>query len=119
MADNFALGGAEADQPGPPISQSENIGAIYKIVKSMPAGRGAHVQQRSDYLMPAPPKQTENVQPAIELTDWGAAMTPGAAIAPAVPSGAVGAALSQPVEDGGFKSGLIDGYPEGMPVPVR
>ena len=117
MANNFAVG--ENEVPAPPISQSENIGAAYKIVTSMKAGRGLHTQLRSDYIMPAPPKQTELRQPAIELTDWGTAMKPGVAIAPAVPSGAVGASLNQPAEDGGFKSGLIDGYPEGMPVPVR
>lgn len=119
MADNFGAGEAEAYQTAGPSITSETMGPAFKIVTTIPNSRGAHVQLRSDYLMPAPPKQTENVTPAIALTDWGTAMTPGMAIPPAVPAGAVGAALQQPAEDGGFQSGVIDGYPEGVPVPLR
>ena len=103
---------------GPPIAQQEGIGATYKIVTSMPQGRGAHVQQRSDYLMPNVPMawNGEPVQPAIQLTPLGGMMP-----APGMPepqiAGHVGAF---PVaEDGQFQSGVIDGWPDGTPVPVN
>lgn len=120
MADDFSAGEADAyGANGGSISQQESIGATYKIVTSVPAGRGAHEQQRSDYLMPSVPMawNGEPVQPAISLTQVGAAMN-GPQMPPPVVAGHKGAFPCNE-DSGGFKSGVIDGWPDGVPVPVN
>lgn len=119
MPDSFSAGEADAYGAGSaPISQQESIGATYKIVTSIPAGRGAHVQQRSDYLMPVckTPWNGEPVTPAINITDVGAVMPRPGMPEPQV-AGHVGA-FPLAEDNGQFQSGVIDGYPEGVPVPV-
>lgn len=119
MPDNFAEGEADADVYGGSISQQEGIGASYKITRVIPAGRGAHVQQRSDYLMPTTPTpwNGDPVQPAIELTPIGATM-PGPGMPEPQVAGHVGAfPLNE--DNGQFQSGVIDGWPDGVPVPVK
>jgi hypothetical protein len=118
-ANEFGEGEADAyGAGGPPISQQESIGATYKIVTSMPQGRGAHVQQRSDYLMPTV-KTTWNgepVVPAINITDVGA-IFPRPGMPEPMVAGHVGAfPLNE--DNGQFQSGIIDGWPDGVPVPV-
>jgi hypothetical protein len=118
MPDNFSTGEADADVYGGSVSQAESIGASYKIVTTIPAGRGAHVQQRSDYLMPVckTPWNGEPVVPAIQLTDVGA-INPRPGMPEPQIAGHVGAfPLNE--DNGQFQSGVIDGYPEGVPVPV-
>lgn len=120
MADNFGAGEADAygQGGGTSISAQESIGASYKIVTSIPAGRGAHVQQRSDYLLP-PTKMYMNgepVVPAIEHTPLGATM-PGPGMPPPQVAGHVGA-FPLAEDEGQFQSGIIDGWPDGVPVPV-
>jgi hypothetical protein len=120
--DNFTTGEMEADAGGPSVSAQESIGASYKIVTTVPGSRGAHVQQRSDYLMPSVKGRngsTEKVDPAIVQTPLGGMMPGPNAIAPAIPSGSVGAATFVPNEDKGFGAGVLDGYTEGCPVPFR
>lgn len=119
MPDNFSTGEADAyGADGGSVSQQESIGASYKIVTAIPAGRGAHVQQRSDYLLP-PTKMYMNgepVTPAIELTPLGATM-PSPGMPEPIVAGHVGA-FPLAEDNGQFQSGIIDGWPEGPPVPV-
>lgn len=120
MPDNFSAGEADAyNTGGPSISQQESIGATYKIVTSAPAGRGAHVQQRSDYLMPSSPTpwNGEPVTPAIQLTPLGG-MMPSPGMPPPIVAGHEGAFPCNE-DNGQFKSGIIDGWPDGVPVPVN
>ena len=116
-ANGFAAGESDADTFDP-ISQQEGIGATYKIVTSMPQGRGAHVQQRSDYLMPNVPMawNGEPVTPAIQLTPLGGMMP-----SPGMPEPQVAGhqgAFPLAEDNGQFQSGVIDGWPDGIPVPV-
>lgn len=121
MADNFAAGEGDADMGAPPI---ETMGARYGIgnVTIPQTGRGDPNPQIDTYLMPpyhGRRGSNERVVPAIVQTPLGGLMPGPNAIAPAIPSGAVGTALHAPNEDGGFGSGVIDGFPEGCPVPLR
>jgi hypothetical protein len=114
------LGEAESyNTGGPAIAQQENIGATYKIVTSVPAGRGSHVQQRSDYLMPNVPMawNGEPVVPAIQITPLGAEM-PSPGMPPPIVAGHKGA-FPLAEDNGQFKSGIIDGWPDGVPIPVN
>jgi hypothetical protein len=118
MADNFQTGEEDSDLSAPPI---ETMGARYGISVAQ-LGRGAHVQLKSNYLMPSVHGRNgsmEKVDPAISLTPLGGMMPGPNAIAPAIPSGTVGAFLHQPAEDQEFGSGVLDGFPEGCPVPLR
>lgn len=121
MADNFDIGEMDADAGAPPI---ETMGARYGIngVTLPQTGRGGHEQLRDDYLMPTVKGRngsTERTEPGIVQTPLGG-MVPGPnAIAPAIPSGSVGAATFVPNEDRGFGAGVLDGYGEGCPVPLR
>lgn len=117
--DNFAAG--EADAAGAPGPRQETMGAMYKITMAMD-GRGAHEPLVEPYLMPpyhGRNGSNERTVPAITLTPLGGMMPGPDAIAPAIPSGSVGAFLHQPQETGGFSSGVRDGFPEGCPVPLR
>lgn len=121
MPDNFSAGESDADMGAPPI---ETMGARYGIggVTLAQTGRGDHTQLVEPYLMPpyhGRRGSNERTVPAIVLTPLGGMMPGPNAIAPAIPSGSVGAYLHQPAEDGGFQSGVIDGYGEGCPVPLR
>ena len=121
MADNFTAGEQDADVIAPPV---ETMGPRFGIngVTLPQTGRGDHEQLVEPYLMPAYHGRhgsNERVDPAITLTPLGG-MVPGPnAIAPAIPSGSVGAATFVPNEDRGFGSGVWDAYPEGCPVPLR
>lgn len=121
MPDNFSAGEADAYGAGggQSISQQESIGATYKIVTTIPAGRGSHVQQRSDYLMPTckTPWNGEPVVPAINITDVGA-IFPRPGMPEPIVAGHVGA-FPLAEDNGQFKSGVIDGWPDGVPVPVN
>lgn len=115
MGDNFTAGEADADTQAPPV---ETIGAHYGISVSNP-GRGAHEPQQEPYLMPSVHGRngsTERVDPAITQTPLGGLMPGPNAIAPAV---VVGTDYRAPDHGdvGGFDSGVIDGFPEGCPVP--
>ena len=118
MGDNFNAGEVDADSGAPQI---ETMGARYGISETRfaPAGRG-EPSQPEPYLMPTVHGRngsTEIVDPAITQTPLGGMMPGPYAIAPAVMAGEVGAF---PVSDhGGFGSGVIDGYPDGVPIPVR
>lgn len=116
---DFAVGESGDNAPDP-ITQ-EQLGAPTGITASLyPAGSaGAHEPQTEPYLMPPSHSGGNVVPPAIAQTPLGGMMPGPNAIAPAIPSGAVGAFLHQPAEDGGFQSGVIDSYPEGCPVPLR
>lgn len=121
MADNFSAGEGDADTGAPPI---ETMGPRYGIgvVNAIGAERGAPQPQTEPYLMPSVHYvngNMETVAPSITHTPLGGLMPGPNAIAPAIPSGSVGAFLHQPAEDGGFQSGVIDGFPEGCPVPLR
>lgn len=119
MPDSFSGGEADAyNTAGPSITQ-ETMGPAFKIAQTIPGSRGAHTQLRSDYLMPPTPMawNGEPVVPGIQLTDLGAENPHPAMPAPIV-YGQMGAyPLNE--DNGGFKSGVIDGWPEGPPVPVR
>ena len=118
MPDNFAAGESDSDSFSGDISQQESIGAAYKITHAMPQGRGEHVQLRSDYLMPTTPTpwNGEPVQPAISLTQMGASMN-GPQMPPPIVAGHKGA-FPVNEDNGQFQSGIIDGWPDGVPVPV-
>jgi len=113
MPDNFSVGEADAygQGGGQSISQQESIGATYKIVTTIPAGRGAHVPQRSDYLMPTgkTPWNGEPVVPAINITDVGA-IFPRPGMPEPIVAGHVGA-FPLAEDNGQFQSGIIDSYP--------
>lgn len=117
MADSFSGGEADAYNTGGPSITGETMGPAFKIAATIPGSRGAHVQQRSAYIMQGPARGTnETVIPGIQLTPLGAE-NPGPAMPPPQVAGYVGA---HPIsDDGGFESGVIDGWPEGPPVPVR
>ena len=114
--DDFA--GGEEDAAGALAPPIEAMGARYGISVAQP-GRGGHEPLVDSYLMPSVAGRhgsMEKVDPSIVQTPLGG-MVPGPdAIAPAVMAGEVGAF---PVRDIGFGSGVVDGYPEGCPVPVR
>ena len=118
MRNELGQGEADADTNTGSISQQETIGATYKITHAMPAGRGAHVQLRSDYLMPTTPTpwNGEPVTPAIQLTPLGGAMGGFAMPEPQIPGHQGAFPLNE--DNGQFQSGVIDGYPDGVPVPV-
>jgi hypothetical protein len=114
--------GESGDDPAPP--PYETMGASYGI-KAMSVhggGRGEHVPQSVPYLMPQVTMRnggTERVADAIGLTPLGGLMPGPNAIAPAVPAGQKGAlfAPDDAHDSRAFDSGVIDGYPEGCPVP--
>jgi len=119
MPDNFVAGENDAAGAGaPPI---ETMGARYGIgsVTLAQTGRGEPVAPEP-YLMPVwhgRRGSMERVQPSITLTPLGGLMP-----APGMPEpqidGHVGAfPLNE--DNGQFQSGIIDGWPEGVPVPVR
>jgi len=115
--------GESGDNAPDPITQ-EQMGAPTGITASLyPAGAAYGAgPQRSAYLMPpyhGRNGSNERCAPGISLTPLGGLMPGPNAIAPAIPSGAVGAYLHEPAEDGGFQSGVIDSWPEGSPVPLR
>jgi hypothetical protein len=118
MADNFSGGEAESYNTAGPSITDETMGPAFKIATTIPGSRGAHVQQRSNYIMQGPARGTnETVIPGIQLTDLGAENPHPAMPAPIV-AGHVGAFPCNE-DNGQFKSGIIDGWPEGPPVPVR
>lgn len=118
MSDDFAAG--ESGDNGP--DGFETMGARYGInVMSVHGGsRGAHEPQVSNYLMPLTTYRnggTERVADAIGLTPLGGLMPGPNAIAPAIPHGGVGAQHVWSHESRPFDSGVIDGWPEGAPIP--
>jgi hypothetical protein len=115
MADSFVTGEDDAESSAPSI---ETMGARYGIKVSQP-GRGDHQDLTEPYLMPSVHGRNgslEKVDPAITQTPLGGMMPGPYAIAPAVPAGNVGAFHCN--DNGGFGSGVIDGYPEGAPIPI-
>ena len=117
MGDSFSGGEAESYNTGGPSITDETMGPAFKVAVTIPGSRGAHVQQRSNYIMQGPARGTnETVVPGITLTPLGAENPHPAMPAPQV-AGHVGAF---PIaEDGEFQSGIIDSWPEGPPIPVR
>jgi hypothetical protein len=117
---SFDAGESGDDGPTPPI---ETMGARYGISVAQP-GRGAHEPQVDPYLLPPYAGRNgsnERVDPSIVQTPLGG-MVPGPnAIAPAIPSGTVGAAFDvhSGVDAMEFGDGVTDGWPDGSPVPVR
>jgi hypothetical protein len=114
-----AFGAGESGDNG--RSGQETMGASYgiKAFSAIGAQRGEQLAPEP-YLMPKVTYRnggTERVADAIGLTPLGGLMPGPNAIAPAIPHGGVGA---QPVWGGEarpFDSGIVDGYPEGVPVP--
>lgn len=121
MPDNFEAGEVDADSGAPAI---ETMGARYGISETQPVsqGRGGHEHYSEPYLMPKAPTpwNGEPVVPAIQLTPLGGQMPGPNAIAPALPITGVGTQTAFPCdEDGTFQTGIIDGWPDGVPVPTR
>ena len=115
----FGAGTADTDAATPPIAM-ETAGARFGVSVAQ-RGRGVPQQLPEPYLMPSVHYVNgnfETVTPAIQQTPLGAGMTNSLAIPPAIPSGAVGAMLfPEPAEYNEFAEGVVDGYPEGCPVP--
>jgi hypothetical protein len=117
---SFGTGEQDADLGAPPI---ETMGARYGIGETLypaAASEGDHVPLQVDNPIQSVAWRNgsmETVAPSITQTPLGGLMPGPDAIAPAVMAGHVGAFPCS--DDGGFKSGLLDGYPEGPPVPVR
>jgi hypothetical protein len=120
MADNFTTGEMDADMGAPPF---ETMGPRYGINFTIPqTGRGAHEPLTEPYLMPSVHYRNgnmERVPAAITLTPLGGLMPGPNAIAPAIPSGNVGAVFTgdHSQEAMEFGMGVEDSWPEGSPVP--
>jgi hypothetical protein len=119
--ETFEQGQSEADRGGPVIAQ-ETLGAPTGITARRP--NRPVVQLSEPYLMPPITRRTSAGElrdnPGIVHTPLGGLMPGPNAIAPALPVHGVGAAQAFDCnEDGGFKSGVIDAWPEGPPVPLR
>lgn len=117
----FGAGENDADMAGPPITQ-EQLGAPTGITASLyPAGSaGVHEPLREPYLMPpyhGRNGSNERCAPSITLTPLGGLM-PGPAMPPPQVDGHVGA-FPLDEDNGQFQSGIIDSWPDGVPVPVR
>lgn len=118
--DNFGAGTSGDQVGGPPI---ETMGARYGISETLYAhgvSEGDHVPLRVNNPIQSVAWRNgsmETVAPSITQTPLGGLMPGPDAIAPAVMSGHVGAFPCS--DDGEFKSGVLDGFPEGPPVPVR
>jgi hypothetical protein len=117
---NFVAGESGDDAGGPPI---ETIGARYGIGETLypsAASEGDHVPLRVNNPIQSVAWRNgsmETVAPSITQTPLGGLMPGPDAIAPAVMAGHVGAFPCS--DEGGFKSGVLDGFPEGPPVPIR
>lgn len=117
----FAQGEAEAYNTAGPTENTvgEVLGSRYAINITRPSSRGAHEPQVEPYLLPSVHYRNgnmERVDPAIVHTPLGGMMPGPNAIAPAVMAGHVGAFPCS--TDGEFGQGVMDGWPEGPPVPI-
>lgn len=114
---DFAMG--ESGDNGP--SGQETMGARYGIgVMQVHGTADGAPTPREPYLMPSVKYRnggTERVADAIGLTPLGGLMPGPNAIAPAVPHGGVGTQAVWEYEGRPFDSGIIDGFPEGCPIP--
>lgn len=117
--DTFQEGETGDNPPTPPIT-SETMGASYGV-KAIRPQRGVQEHLSEPYLMPSVHGRNgslEKVDPAIVHTPLGGMMPGPNAIPPALPIHGVGE-FPMPPERGPFGEGVVDGWPEGPPVPVK